>query len=408
MLDGRPIIVLIESVFRGSRLHILANVIVALKESYRVIVLTRCDYDCEHYRELLLPMSAEFELIPIEVDLQGEWTRPLTIKEFLTYLYHVRELEKRIGKNYKLVFMAVDDYAHAFLAMFAFARLMVRAESIYVVKYRVQIFLRHEQRHPKERLQHFVMTVALRTLGARLIAFDERLANVLVGRKRVIVLPDPWFGDFSPKRRQKARKRQGFRADQFVMMTVGRQDGRKGFPFILSALKSLFGRVNRATLVVVGRIAERYVRAGEALVEEYGKERARHINKFVPDRELPDFFASADVIVLPYAANFSSSSGVLARAAASGVPVIASAHGLVGYRVKTWGLGETFRYGSVEEFVEAAKRVSEYSEQRLASVRDSCTEFAAACSIDAFHTAIVKGLAEDATDGEPELLQRQA
>jgi hypothetical protein len=62
-------------------------------------------------------------------------------------------------------------------------------------------------------------------------------------------------------------------------------------------------------------------------------------------------------VLMPYDVSFSSTSGVLARAAASGVPVVTGTHGLVGHRVTSFGLGATAPLDDTRAWCDAVERL---------------------------------------------------
>ena len=66
---------------------------------------------------------------------------------------------------------------------------------------------------------------------------------------------------------------------------------------------------------------------------------------YVDEAELRRTYAATDYVLLPYAADFFGSSGVMAYAAAHGKPVIATSHGCIGYRISRFGLGLTYPAG---------------------------------------------------------------
>lgn len=69
----------------------------------------------------------------------------------------------------------------------------------------------------------------------------------------------------------------------------------------------------------------RYRRRLEGLVREYSLEdRVRFIDRYLPDAELREIVASADLVLLPYDTKVQVSSGVLADAVAAGRPVVAT------------------------------------------------------------------------------------
>ncbi|WP_229069514.1 glycosyltransferase [Actinoplanes sp. DH11] len=78
-------------------------------------------------------------------------------------------------------------------------------------------------------------------------------------------------------------------------------------------------------LTVVGETWEGWTLPGEMIVDSPVRDRITFVNRYVPDTEVNDLFAGADVVVLPY--RRSSASGPLHIAMSHGVPVVVTAVG---------------------------------------------------------------------------------
>ncbi|WP_433826545.1 glycosyltransferase family 4 protein [Actinoplanes sp. CA-015351] len=78
-------------------------------------------------------------------------------------------------------------------------------------------------------------------------------------------------------------------------------------------------------LTVVGETWEGWTQPGEMIVDSPVRDRITFVNRYVADAEVNDFFAAADVVVLPY--RRSSASGPLHIAMSHGVPVVVTAVG---------------------------------------------------------------------------------
>ncbi|MEU4557014.1 glycosyltransferase family 4 protein [Actinoplanes sp. NPDC023936] len=78
-------------------------------------------------------------------------------------------------------------------------------------------------------------------------------------------------------------------------------------------------------LTIVGETWEGWTLPGEMIVDSPVRDRITFVNRYVADAEVNDFFAGADVVVLPY--RRSSASGPLHIAMSHGVPVVVTAVG---------------------------------------------------------------------------------
>ncbi|MEU8240406.1 glycosyltransferase family 4 protein [Actinoplanes missouriensis] len=78
-------------------------------------------------------------------------------------------------------------------------------------------------------------------------------------------------------------------------------------------------------LTIVGETWEGWTLPGEMILDSPVRDRITFVNRYVADAEVNDFFAGADVVVLPY--RRSSASGPLHIAMSHGVPVVVTAVG---------------------------------------------------------------------------------
>ncbi|KQV46925.1 hypothetical protein ASC95_25755 [Pelomonas sp. Root1217] len=385
-------IVLVEPICRGSRLQILANTLSALRGSAEVILVTRRDYQTPHFHELVDAAGLTPRVVAVDTDLGGAWMRNLSEAEFALFVQALKGIEAELAPRgrYGLVFMALDDYLKAYaLAALQLRRALPRA-IIRCVKYRVEYLF---SIRPGARLRGLVLRTltrwAIHASGARLIAFDERLAHQAVSYFAGL-LPDPWFGPFSPALRAEGRALLGVGADDFVLLSLGKQDRRKGIDFLIDVFPRA-AQDPRVKLAVVGTIAADFAQAFEGLKRRFPAQIV-HVNSFVPEADLPKYFSAANAFLLPYSADFTATSGTLARAAASGVPVLATDHGLVGYRVKTYGLGATFGVGDTNSFIEALRRLRSRSADQQDALRTAGLQFADRCSLQCFEASMRSAL----------------
>ncbi len=135
-------------------------------------------------------------------------------------------------------------------------------------------------------------------------------------------LPDPVVPPSPGRSRDQVRQSMGIEAGRRLLLLFGSLEERKGVLATLDALGQIPTEAARQlALVVVGRadstVAPRLApsasgarRTGAQVVVE---------DRFVPDAELDDLVAAADVVLAPYLGHVGSS-GVVLRAAAAGTP----------------------------------------------------------------------------------------
>lgn len=384
----RRTIVLVEPICRGSRLQILANTLSALRGRADVILVTRRDYQTPHFHELVDAENLTPRVVAVETDLGGAWMRNLSRAEFALFVQALKGLEAELAARgrYDLVFMALDDYLKAYALAALELRSSLRHAVIRCVKYRVEyLFFIRPGALVRGAVLRAMTRWALFASGARLITFDERLSQQSAAYCAGL-LPDPWFGPFSPELRADGRALLGVAPTDFVMLSLGKQDRRKGIDFLIDVFPQA-ARDPHVKLAVVGTIAAEFAQPFAELQRNFPTQIV-HVNRFVPESDLPKYFAATDAFLLPYSEDFTATSGTLARAAASGVPVLATHHGLVGYRVKAYGLGAVFGVGDHATFIEALQTLRSRGAAQQDATRGAALEFADRCSLPRFEAAM--------------------
>lgn len=382
-------ILLFEPIFRGSRLHILKNVIESLNQTDEFLILTRKDYGTKHLQELSLK-NDRIKIISSKIDLKGEWIRKLSVNEFSIFMNEIADIVSS-NKIDAVFFMAIDDYPipfflYGFKQKF-FSKINPKIKLI-GFKYRVN-FLLNRFASASNFIKYLVTNCSYWLWNCHPILFDERLKNKKLGKYNIYIIPDPWFGDFSPNNRIIARSKYGFEENDFVLLSIGKQVERKGFPFLLKQVENIFSTNKNNKLFIVGNVDSKYRKEFDHLISKYGRDCIIHRDEFVPEEELPYIFSSSDAVLMPYAPWFNATSGVLARASASGVPVIASDHGLIGFRVENKNLGTTFIYGNEKSFLKAIVNIKEWSKSN-----SQIEEFADSSHINSFKLKMKKLVTE--------------
>ena len=188
------------------------------------------------------------------------------------------------------------------------------------VKERASGEFEHEERKAVESRMAFGASMVL--------AFTEDEARELgelfdVPRHRVAVVPPGVDADlFAPRDRREARQRVGLGTDERVILFVGRPEPFKGPDVLVRALPHLSG-FGPVRLVMVGGSSEEHdaswlmdLAASEGVGDMVRWQQA------IPQQDLPDFYAAADVVAVP---SFHETFGLAAlEAMACGVPVIAA------------------------------------------------------------------------------------
>lgn len=119
-----------------------------------------------------------------------------------------------------------------------------------------------------------------------------------------------------------ARWRLGLPADQKVLLFFGLVRPYKGLAVLMEALGLLCRRGVLPHLVVAGEFWEPVERYERLAVEHGVGGQVHFFARYIPDEDVPLFFAAADVFVAPYTAG--TQSGALRMAMGFGLPLVAS------------------------------------------------------------------------------------
>ncbi|MDV2976879.1 UNVERIFIED_CONTAM: glycosyltransferase [Actinomycetes bacterium ARC8] len=281
-----------------------------------------------------------------------------------------------------MILTAVDDYFSALPWISLSIRIFFRRTKIVIVRYRVSDLLMESSFNWKQKIKSGVISFTENVLRPQTVIFDERIQSA----PKRHVLPDPWTGPFGEMDRDRSREVLGWRTADKVILLVGGQDERKGFDVAARALMMIREQVLGVRVVLIGKVAESVVVWLKEVVKTFGHD-FTHVTEYLSDEDISVFFSGANIVLLPYHTSFTSTSGVLVRAAASSTPVVASDHGLVGWRTRRHSLGHTFPYPEHEKLTQAIVIA-------LASEFDPTTarEFAKASTKEALSAAFCKVL----------------
>jgi hypothetical protein len=341
-------VVFLEANPFASRLHVLGPLVQAARQAgQEAIVVHPRRVDDAHWREWKAATSAFAGLVPVTSQEEMVPGGGVGERRFRLLL---RAAQKEMNAEETLVITALDDVMRESLSQAAlFQRLIRKARRTLIIKYRVEdVFL--TPKSTRGWSARIATAVAMASRATTLVTFDERFST----RPKVAVLPDPWDGAFGDVSRSQARRSLGIEESIALVGIVGRQDRRKGFPVAVDAAARLHEKDIQFGVLLLGSVPDEHI-ADLARLKEALDTRLWHETRFVSDLDLPNYFAACDVIWMPYDETFTSTSGVLARAAASGVPVIASDHGLIGHRVREHGLGWVFETTNSSELATRAE-----------------------------------------------------
>lgn len=187
---------------------------------------------------------------------------------------------------------------------------------------------------------------------SHLFCLDPLVAPFVPGKRwdvRVVALPDGVESRAPTRTPLETRAAWGIDTGRSVLLFFGSMAARKGIYQVIEALKLLPAEYQRQlALAVIGAAAggdeARLEQAVSCLRTQTAVQVAADY-RFVADDEIPDAFAAADLVLLPYQRHVGSS-GVLVRAALARTPVLGSDYGLVGEQIRRHALGKAVNSGS--------------------------------------------------------------
>jgi glycosyltransferase involved in cell wall biosynthesis len=156
-------------------------------------------------------------------------------------------------------------------------------------------------------------------------------------------LPDPLSAAIVPAECAAERRRLlGIAEGRQVFLLFGPPNPRKGVEQALEAFLLLPNEVlSKVNVLLVGKATAQRKQLLDPLVSAVKAHLSgalQWVDSTVPEAQVPEYFALADVVMVPYQRHVGSS-GVLIRAAHAGKPVIASDYGLVGEWTRRHQLG---------------------------------------------------------------------
>lgn len=201
---------------------------------------------------------------------------------------------------------------------------------------------------PRDRLKGLakraVLRAALQNRHLRTVfSLDPVAASYIAPWSRhteIVALPEPLDlldegGDVQLLRRLDPSRRR--------LVVFGTIDNKKGIAQVLAALRLLSPeKQGRLALVVAGPVVDAQRVGLVEQLEEFDAATSVQVlveDRFLAEEEIQPLLAASDLVLLTYQREHVGSSGVLVRAAAAGVPVLATDYGIVGEQVRRHRLG---------------------------------------------------------------------
>lgn len=405
-MNGKKILV-VDPIFRGSRLFyswMIASDYA--KRGYQVDIVSRSFAMTEHYHELFDDIAHNlYDGISVSKEF---WFEILTQKHVLEILERIKILESR--NSYEFIYFAGlnELYPNFFRYLvghtqeFLFDKKMVFIEYDvrHIVKEKYFLKLNHlknpsktvkqqlsSRRYFNER-RSLLFSFVNRYSKTKIGVLDERMNNKHLSKiitksesKHFFYLPDPGPEIMIDNDEKLSGKTK--------ILIVGLQSRRKGMDQLIKLLR--YKKSDTVEFVLVGRLTDetekyrKFIEKSNAIIWHEG---------FFSEEEIQKYYAKADYVFLPYSPDFTSSSGVLAYATAFGKPVIATHHGLIGYKVKQYRLGYSYPYNKIKRLYSLLLSLPNRESELYQEVSQNCIEYANAHSITA-HQKQIRNILKD-------------
>lgn len=175
--------------------------------------------------------------------------------------------------------------------------------------------------------------------------------------KRIALCPDP-VPAISTMSKMEARQTLGFPTDGRLIVSVGRQDHRKGIGHLLRS----FATANLETndrFALVGKLSPEIKPLIEGLRnDDRFANRILTIDRFVTEGEFMDAINASDIVAATYPAT-NQPSGVVCRAISNNRPILATNSGWLGWTIEALGAGVAADMTSVESLAISLERAFE-------------------------------------------------
>ncbi|MFH1590449.1 MAG: glycosyltransferase family 4 protein [archaeon] len=151
---------------------------------------------------------------------------------------------------------------------------------------------------------------------------NQRMVKEFYGKKAEIVRSGIQVGQFKNRDGTGVRKKLGIGQTERMLLCVGLFMPHRRYEDVVSALGNLDDKRTRLVIVGDSHLNPAYFQHIKQLVKKEGLEKQVSFAGYVPDDELPDYYAAADVFIFP---NDQQTWGLaVLEALASGTPAIVS------------------------------------------------------------------------------------
>ncbi|MEM8718412.1 MAG: glycosyltransferase [Cyanobacteria bacterium P01_G01_bin.39] len=190
------------------------------------------------------------------------------------------------------------------------------------------------------------------------------------------------------------KSKLGIDPSRQVHLLFGNLNKRKGLEQVLTAIALMRTKtVQKLCLLLVGSMSEENYRKFQLQKTQLTKSQPVEIidhNQYVPEPDIQNYFALADVILAPYQRHVGMS-GILNRAAVARKPVLSTDYGLMGEITRRYQLGLTVDSSNPQQIAQGLSKFLETSTSQDCS-HPKMAAFASQNSVTKFTTTIFQDL----------------
>ena len=233
--------------------------------------------------------------------------------------------------------------------------------------------------HERFPMDRFLTRLVLKQADGYVVQshMDEKDLLSVKPDARYVVTPHPTYNAFKMKdmSREEARRCIGIGADVPMLLFFGFVREYKGLKYLLDALPEISGRIPDIMLWVVGDFGDDKHIYLEQIERNHIQDSIRLVEGYVPDREVEQYFAASDLVVLPYVS--ATQSGIVQIAYGFEKPVVVTDVGGLPDVVRNGETGYVVPAGNAHEIAQAVIRF--YLQDRqidwVGNIRNQAKEF---------------------------------
>lgn len=212
--------------------------------------------------------------------------------------------------------------------------------------------------HERFPMDRFLTRLVLKQADGYVVQshMDEKDLLTVKPNARYVVTPHPTYNAFKMKdmSREEARRRIGIAADVPMLLFFGFVREYKGLKYLLDALPEIRERIPDIMLWVVGDFGDDKHIYLEQIERNHIQDSIRLVEGYVPDREVEQYFAASDLVVLPYVS--ATQSGIVQIAYGFEKPVVVTDAGGLPDVVRNGETGYVVPAGNAHEIAQAVIR----------------------------------------------------